>query len=33
VSHFYSQHPTVVKALGTAALAIAMNHIANRNPR
>ena len=30
VGSFYAQHPTVVKALGAAALAIAMNHMANR---
>lgn len=30
VGSFYAQHPAVVKALGAAALAIAMNHMANR---
>ncbi len=30
VSHFYSQHPDVVKALGGMALAIAIQHIARR---
>ena len=30
VGSFYSEHPLVVKALGAAALAVAMNHIAKR---
>ena len=30
VSSFYAAHPNVVKALGTAAIAIAMRHIAQR---
>jgi len=30
VGSFYSQHPTVAKALGAAALAVAMKHLANR---
>lgn len=30
VGGFYAQHPTLVKALGAAALTIAMNHIADR---
>lgn len=30
VGSFYAQHPMVVKALGAAALAIAMNHMARR---
>jgi hypothetical protein len=31
ISNFYSEHPTLVKTLGAAALAIALNQIANRN--
>ena len=30
VGSFYAQHPTVVKALGAAALAMAMSHMADR---
>ena len=30
VGAFYAQHPTVVKALGAAALTLAMNHMARR---
>lgn len=30
VSEIYAQHPMLVKTLGTAALAIAMSHLANR---
>jgi hypothetical protein len=31
VGSFYAQHPAVFKALGAAALAIAMSHMANRS--
>ncbi|MGI8956547.1 MAG: hypothetical protein ACR2II_06495 [Chthoniobacterales bacterium] len=31
-SEFYAQHPTLVKTLGAAAMAIAMSHLANRRP-
>jgi hypothetical protein len=31
VSGFYSQHPTLVKALGAAAMWIALKHIGNRS--
>jgi len=30
VSNFYSEHPTLIKTLGVAALTIAMSHIAQR---
>ena len=30
VSGFYAQHPTLIKGLGTAALAIAMSHMSKR---
>jgi len=30
VSGFYAQHPTLVKSLGAAALAIAMSHMSRR---
>ncbi|MEO8044894.1 MAG: hypothetical protein ABI674_08300 [Spartobacteria bacterium] len=30
VSEIYAQHPTLVKTLGAAAMAIAMSHLANR---
>jgi hypothetical protein len=33
ISDFYSQHPTLVKVLGAAALTIALSQIAQRQQR